>query len=424
MTETVFRAYLQNSTRESILSKTAFRLALENPEERLPLLKDLVLELGYSVIEFDLALENARQQEENGEFYSKFRTLDEFEEQEASWLIPGWIPEGQITLLAADGGTGKTSLWCAIAAAVSAGELCFLDPEGYHRDPKQVLFLTTEDSIRKKLRKKIRLAGANLKNILTPDFLEDKSGELLEIKFGSELLKDMVQHFKPALCIFDPAQGFVPPEINMGSRNAMRDCMAPLISLGEECKTAFLIVCHTNKRKGASGRERIADSADLWDIARSVMMMGYTEDQGIRYLSNEKNNYAQLSETLLLSIDGDGQPQKEGTTWKRDREFMQDYAANKSPKRKEDCKDSILTLLEENGLKMPSKDLEDKLKAEGYSYHTITRAKAELKEESKIKYKNEGFKKGEKLWFVEKTEFSEPNDEPFDDPHRLEDKNG
>lgn len=347
-------------------------------------------------------------------FFNLFHTLEDFEEQEAKWLVPGWIPEGQITLLAADGGIGKTSVWCHIAAALSAGKLCFLDPEDYQRSPQQVLFLTTEDSIRQKLRKKLRLAGANLRNITTPDFLKDDSGKLLEIKFGSNLLKDMVQHFKPALCIFDPAQGFVPPEINMGSRNAMRDCMAPLVSLGEECKTAFLIVCHTNKRKGASGRERIADSADLWDISRSVIMMGYTDDQGIRYLSNEKNNYAQLQETLLFSIDGDGQPRKEGTTWKRDREFMQDYAAGKFPKRKEDCKDSILTTLEENGLRMPSKDLEDKLKEQGYSRSTVNRAKAELKEESKIKYVNEGFGGNSKIWFVEKTEFSEPNDEPFE----------
>lgn len=408
MTEATFHAYLQNSTRESILSKAAFRLALENPEERLPLLKDFITELGYSVLDFDLALANARQQEENKDFYSKIKPLSEFEEEEAHWLISGWIPEGQITLLAADGGTGKTSLWCHIAAAISAGKTCLLDPEGYHRDPQRVLFLTTEDSIRKKLHKKLRVAGANLDNILAPDLLEDEDGELLEIKFGSDLLKDMVQHFSPSLCIFDPVQGFVPPEINMGSRNAMRDCMAPLVSLGEKYKTAFLVICHTNKRKGASGRERIADSSDIWDIARSVMMMGYSEDQEIRYLSNEKNNYAQRSETLLLSIDENELPRKEGTTWKRDREFMQDYAANKSLMRKEDCKEKILTLLDENDLKMPSKDLEDKLKAEGYSRSTVDRAKKELKEESKIKYKNEGFGGKGKLWYVEKTEFSEP----------------
>ncbi len=87
----------------------------------------------------------------------------------------------------------------------------------------------------------------------------------------------------------------------------MRDCMALSLAWGEECGTTFLIICHTNKRKGAYGRDRIADSADLWDVCRSVMMAGYTEEQGVRYLSNEKNNYEQLhGETILFTIDGDG----------------------------------------------------------------------------------------------------------------------
>ena len=39
-----------------------------------------------------------------------FHPVCEFQEEEATWLIPGWIPESQITLIAADGGIGST-LW-------------------------------------------------------------------------------------------------------------------------------------------------------------------------------------------------------------------------------------------------------------------------------------------------------------------------
>ena len=173
---------------------------------------------------------------------------------------------------------GKTTLWCNIITAISSGKTCLLDPEGHTRKPARVAFLTTEDSVRKKLKRKLRMAGADMKNIITPDFLADKTGLLRNLKFSSQEMERFVRHFKPRLCVFDPVQGFIPPEINMGSRNAMRDCMAPLISLGEECGTTFLIICHTNKRKGAYGRDRIADSADLWDVCRSVMMAGYTED--------------------------------------------------------------------------------------------------------------------------------------------------
>lgn len=241
---------------------------------------------------------------ENDPFLACFKTLDQFEEEEASWLIPEWIPEAQITLMAADGGVGKTTMWCNMIAALSKGELCFLDPPGHVRAPVKVAFLTTEDSVRKKLKRKLRLAGAVEKNVITPDFLTDKKGVLRGLKFGSREMERFIKHFRPALCIFDPVQGFVPPDVNMGSRNAMRDCMASLISLGEECGTTFLVICHTNKRKGAFGRDRIADSADLWDISRSVLMAGFTGEQDIRYLSNEKTIMPRCKELCYFLLIG------------------------------------------------------------------------------------------------------------------------
>lgn len=345
-------------------------------------------------------------------FLSCFKSLDSFTEEEATWLIPGWVPEGQITLMAADGGIGKTTLWCNMIAAISSGQRCILDPPGHQRQPRKVAFLTTEDSVRKKLKKKLRLAGANMGNIITPDFLADKEGVLRGLKFGSSEMERFVRYFKPALCVFDPVQGFVPPDINMGSRNAMRDCMAPLISLGEETGTTFLVVCHTNKRPKASGRDRIADSADLWDVSRSVLMAGYTEDQGVRYLSNEKNNYAQLQETVLFTIDQDGQAQVEGTSWKRDREYTQEAAVNTSAPKRDDCKEWILQELDEAGGAMPSKDMESKAKAAGYSFRTLRRAKDELKQAGTVKYFQTGGAK-DKVWNIQKVGFTElPDDTP------------
>ena len=360
--------------------------------------------------------------EENGidtgedSFFSCFKTLDEFEEEEATWLVPGWIPEGQITLLASDGGVGKTTLWCDIVSAISSGKPCILDPPGYTRKPEKVCFLTTEDSVRKKLKKKLRLSGANMKNIITPDFLNDKDGQLRDMKFGSDKMKRFLSRYKFVLCVFDPVQGSVPPEINMGSRNAMRDCTAPLISLGEICGTTFLVVCHTNKRKGAYGRDRIADSADLWDIARSVIMTGFTEEQGIRYLSNEKNNYTELQETILYSFDENGLIQKEGTTWKRDREYMAETISATSAPKRDDCKEYILHALDDAGGSMKTKDLEEQAKEAGYSYRTTRRAKESLKKNGDIKYFQTGSAK-EKTWYIEKVKFSETPEDftgPFD----------
>ena len=184
---------------------------------------------------------------------SLFKPLEDFQEEEAKWLVPGWIPEGQISIIAADGGIGKTTIWCHVIACLSNGTICILDPPGTVREPMRVMFLTTEDSVRKKLKKKLRLAGANMKNIITPDFVGDNSGLLHKLKFGTPEMEKVLRTFRPALCIFDPVQGFTPPKVNMGSRNEMRDCMAPLISIGEDINTTALIVSHTNKRKEPMG---------------------------------------------------------------------------------------------------------------------------------------------------------------------------
>ena len=135
---------------------------------------------------------------------------------------------------------------------------------------------------------------------------------------------------------------------------------------------------------------------------------GITEDRSTRYLSNEKNNYSQLQETILFTIGQNGLPQRIGTTWKRDREYMQDAVLAASAPKREDCKQFLLNLLDKNGGRMKSKEMEEQAKEMGYSQKTIRNAKDDLKSSEAIRYKNEGFG-AEKVWIVEKTEFSEPD---------------
>lgn len=353
-------------------------------------------------------------------FLSLFKPLTEFEEEEATWLIPGWVPEGQITLIAADGGIGKTTLWCHILAALSNGQRCILDPIDHTRQPMKIAFCSTEDSVRKKLLKKLRLAGANMANIIAMDMAADKTGLLRNFKFGTKNMDHYVRNIQPAACIFDPVQGFIPPKVNMGARNEMRDCMAPLIVLGEEVGTTFMVVCHTNKRPKAYGRDRIADSADLWDIARSVIMGGYTENQGIRYLSNEKNNYAELQETVLFSIDKAGQIVREGTSWKRDKEYVLDSSVAKSAPKREDCKEFILNTLQDAPNQcMKSDELVKKAQEYSYAYKTIKSSREELVNDGTIENYYTGIKgKKGRICFVRiKQEVSQQFKElPYEEP--------
>lgn len=364
-----------------------------------------------------LAEEQKARSTSGDSFLELFKPISEFDEQEAEWLIPGWIPKGQITLIVADGGVGKTTLWVNIVAALSSSRACILDPPGFTRKPEKVAFCTTEDSVKKKLRKKLREAGANMENVIAMDLSGDKTGELSDFKFGSDKMKKFVNYVRPVAAVFDPIQGFVPPDINMGSRNAMRDCMAPLIALGEDVGTTFLVVCHTNKKRGVSGRDRVSDSSDLWDIARSVIMAGYTENQGVRYLSNEKNNYTALQETVLFSINSSGQIVREGTTWKRDKDYVMESLTARSAPKKDDCKDFILqTLQAAPDQRMKSDDLIRKAQDYGYAFDTIKRSRKEMIADSVIENTYEGTKgKKGRVCFVS-IKGEELEQLPFDTP--------
>ena len=353
------------------------------------------------------------------DFLSQFRTMDTVPEEEAQWLVPGYIPQGQITLLAADGGVGKTSFWCQLLAALSTGRATLLEEVSPKWDsdflsektdtPAETLsakqdtphkerwgaFFSTEDSVRKKLKKKLRLAGAKMMNLIT---LESSSTALLELRLGSPELSDFIHSYRPALCVLDPIQGFLPHGVNMAARNEIRECLAPLMALGEQVGTAFLLVCHTNKRAGAWGRTRLADSADLWDAARSVLMMGDAGD-GRRYLSQEKNNYGPLQPTRLYTFSDSGLLVPAGLTQKRDKEFQLQAQPSAAPKR-EGCKEFLLQKLEENGGSLPAKELEELAREEGYTKTTVRHSKGELKDSGFLRFRQECVGR-EKRWRVE-----------------------
>lgn len=257
--------------------------------------------------------------------------LTDFQEKEAEWLIPGWLPRGEITLLASDGGVGKSSVTCEIAAALSRGKACLLDEEGTVREPQSVLILNAEDSVETQLLGKIRQLGGDLSRIFALDVSTGKS--MSSIKIGSTDMADIIRHLKPALCILDPLQAFLSADVNMAARNAMRNYLEPLHELGMETGCTFLIVCHSNKRKGASGRDRLADSADLWDMARAIIMAGYTSENDTRYLSHEKSSYAGQMETVLFTVEN-GLPVVTGYSNLRDADYVQQRAWRDTPEEK------------------------------------------------------------------------------------------
>ena len=323
---------------------------------------------------------------------SEVKRLSDLEEKEIEWLVPAVIPRRQITVMAGEGGCGKTGVWCAIAAAISAGRSTFLVEPEIPKEfgnckPEQVLFFSAEDSVEHTLIRKLRKNGANLDNIQAIDIAEKKFADL---KFNSAYLEQLLQEIRPALCIFDPIQSFLPDRVKMSERNTMRNCMESLVGLGEKYGAAFLIVAHTNKQSSVFGRKRISDSADIWDISRSVLLVGETEEKGVNYISHEKSNYGRLWKTVLYRIE-DERIVFKGYSNKKDRDFiMRNEQNSRQAPKKEAAKQFVLDFLRDGEKEI--NELNKVADIEGISKYTLRVAKEELAAEGKIQTRNEGFK--------------------------------
>lgn len=326
--------------------------------------------------------------------------LEDIEEKPVEWLVPGWIPKGQITILAGAGESSKTSAWVSIVSSVSSGRATFL--EGYEgmeetREPGKVLFFSGEDSVSVVLKKRFRENQTkDQKNILT---IEMNDPRFNSVKFNSDFLECLIKKYKPLLCVFDPIQAFIPERVKMSERNQMRQNLKSLIAYGERYGTAFLVIVHTNKLQGAFGRNRIADSADLWDISRSVMLAGESDrKENLFYISHEKSNYGKKMKTVEFK-NVKGVPVFWRFSDKTDRDYVMDQIQGRNQEKQGgnvlSCIEfirSVLSELEENEA-IQAKELQKELKAVGFTSYQYREAVKSMKESREIDYKKSGFGK-------------------------------
>ena len=319
------------------------------------------------------------------------RRLSAVPSKEVKWLVPGLIPRGEISVVCGDGGVGKGLYLAKMVAHVSTGKPNEFFPETL-AEPGNILILAGEDSPETVLRPRLLAAGADIGKvaIITPEQYFTDKHKMPDIE--DERMLAVADEENYALVILDPIQHFLSDRTNMNSRGKMRRALIPLSAKGKQRGFATILVCHTVKRAKASGRERLFGTGDLWDMARSVVMLGISKTDGKTYVSHEKSNLGETVKTTLFHkeeavIEGvkTARAVFDATTDMRDADFVNEKLVT-AAKSKEAVKTAILAILEEcPNTRMAGKELQEAVrKMLGCSVRTYERAHGELVAEGTI----------------------------------------
>lgn len=231
-----------------------------------------------------------------------------------------------------------------------------------------------EDDTARVIKKQLRLLEANFDYITTVSPKVDT-----DISLKGDFFKYIIEKHNYDIVVLDPIQAFLGENVNMAKRNDIRQNLNILNLYAQKYGITFIIVVHTNKSLNTYGRQRMADSADMWDLARSVLLVGYSEEDKLRYISQEKSNYGPLQKTVMFDIDKDGKAQFMGCSDKKDRDFVLEKSNNNSKSSNSSLNFATDFIL--NSIEMGitnRKDILDNAKNAGITEATFRRAQESL----------------------------------------------
>lgn len=150
----------------------------------------------------EAARERARRRRLSSPFLYIPKCLDDIPVRDVSWLVEGLLPQGEVSLLGADGGTGKGIWQAQLVAYVTAGKTSgfFPQPPG---QTGRVLIFAGEDDPSKVLKARLMAAGADMSRVMvqTSDAYFSRTGNPLCIPDKS--FAKYIESAAPAQAILD-----------------------------------------------------------------------------------------------------------------------------------------------------------------------------------------------------------------------------
>ena len=181
--------------------------------------------------------------------------LSEVQPEPITWLWPGRVPIGKLTLLAGDPGLGKSLLSLDTAAPVSTGN----GWPDFATEPERggVVLLSAEDDFADTIRPRLDAAGADVTRInliQAVEWFDGETGQNVKRSFCLErdiaaLEEAIDQTADCRLVVVDPISAYL-GRTDSHKNSDIRGLLAPLAELAQRRRVAVLAVTHLNKSAG------------------------------------------------------------------------------------------------------------------------------------------------------------------------------
>jgi len=240
--------------------------------------------------------------------------------QPISWLWPGRIACGKLTLIAGAPGLGKSIATLDFAARVSRGEGWPGNPAATS-EPGGVVLLSAEDDLADTVRPRLDAIGADVERIAaltTPKAYNPDTGREeytpFNLKDGLPMLERAIAEVKACrLVVIDPVSAYL-GNTDSHNNSEVRGVLAPLADLAARCGIAVITVSHLNKG-GGDALTRVQGNIGFVAAARSAFIVIKDKaDSGRRLFLPCKNNLGADDTGFAYRVVGNGAPKVEWET--------------------------------------------------------------------------------------------------------------
>lgn len=211
------------------------------------------------------------------------KCASEIVDKRQEWLIPTFLPDDTLVVLAGQPGLGKTTACLSWAASLTNGRRPIADSAC---NPRNVLMLSNEDS-EAQLRRIFERLGGNLNRL----FVEDEESEYPWGLGDIYSLEKRVEELNPALVIIDSLSTHKPGKCDLNSHGDVAPVLVALRKLAAKHNCCIAVIHHTNKTQTTDPLSKISGSGGISATARHVILVAqHPEDDTARVAAIAKTN--------------------------------------------------------------------------------------------------------------------------------------